>query len=277
MKYLQVKTLLRIITVIWIILSIPSLPVLAINTQDVTIAATPLVTGGIANFTITYVNDYRLDLDWQRTGDAANVMVRVKNGSYPTDRDDGYLVYYGDLLSYSDESVNLEDNASTLYYRAWAQTGGGTWYDDAAENFWESVGMTLIALGLLAVGLTVAMFATKQAMLGFACALFWAVIGGYTYTLSSTPWGDWQYLLSMSCLMGMIPFCMYGAYALRTKKQEAIEGDQLIDEGGDRNITFIDEVRQPKKEKEEEPSRISRVRKRALLRRKYGIRRKLSL
>lgn len=268
------KILLRIIAVIFILIAMPALPIMAADMQDVTIAATPLVSGGIANFTITYVNDYRLDLAWQRTGDAANVMVRCKYGDYPTDRDDGYLVYYGDLLSYSDTAVNLEENASTIFYRAWARTAGGVWNESAEENFWEAIGMTLIALGLLAVGLTVAMFVTKQAMLGFACVLFWAVIGGYTYTLSSTPWGDWQFLLSMSCLMGMVPFSAFAAFGLRTKKEEAIEGDQLIDEGGDKDVKFIDEI---KSNPEGVGKRQMGVRERAYLRRKWGVRKKIRL
>lgn len=264
----MLKKILRIVAIIFIVLATPAFPVMAASMQDVTVAATPLVSGGIANFTITYVNDYRLDLDWQRTGDAANVLVRCKYGSYPTDRTDGYEVYYGDLLSYSDTAVNLEENASIIYYAAWARTAGGAWYEDEAQNFWEAIGMTLIALGLLAVGLTVAMFVTKQPMLGFACVLFWAVIGGYAYTLSSTPWGDWQFLLSMSCLMGMIPFCAFAAFGLRTKKEKKAEGDQWMDEGGDKDVKFIDEVK-------DEPvlSRSASIRKRAAVRRKYGVRR----
>ena len=100
--------------------------------------------------------------------------------------------------------------------------------------------MILLGLALLALGLTVAMFVTRQMMLGFPCGLFWAILGGYAYTQSTTPWGDWQYFLFFAS-MGMVVFSIFAAYALRTKKQEAVEGDLYFDEGGDADVKFIDE------------------------------------
>jgi hypothetical protein len=75
--------------------------------------------------------------------------------------------------------------------------------------------VNMILLSIPALGLTVAMFATRQMMLGFPSAIFWGIFGGYAYLQSSSTW-DWQYILFFSC-MGMVIFSMFAAYALRKK------------------------------------------------------------
>jgi len=105
------------------------------------------------------------------------------------------------------------------------------------------VDLIYLFLSLLALGLTVAMFATRNSMLGFPCLIFWAILGGYAYTQSTVTW-DWQYFLFFaSIFMGV--FCAFAAYALRTKKEEAREGDLFFDEGGDKDVKFIDEGAPP--------------------------------
>ena len=84
------------------------------------------------------------------------------------------------------------------------------------------------------------MFMSKSSMLGFPSGLFWAVLGGYSYTQSTVPWGDWHYFLFFASF-GMAIFSMFAAYALRTKKEDAREGDLYFDEGGDKDVKFIDE------------------------------------
>jgi len=129
--------------------------------------------------------------------------------------------------------------ASEVYYRAWSEDSGGNWSADSTKDWLFGGAMTLLALGLLALGLTIAMFATGSMMLGFPSALFWAILGGWAYTESSIPWGDWQYFLFFAS-MGMTVFTMFAAYGLRTKKEELEEGDEFIDEGKD-DLKFIDE------------------------------------
>jgi hypothetical protein len=75
-------------------------------------------------------------------------------------------------------------------------------------------------------------------MLGFPCGIFWAVLGGHAYTLSTAIW-DIEYLIFFSS-MGMLIFCIFAAYGLRTKKEDLDEGDEYIDEGKD-DLKFIDE------------------------------------
>ena len=91
-----------------------------------------------------------------------------------------------------------------------------------------------------AVALTCTMFATREYMLGFPSALFWAILGGYAYTQSTVPWGDWQYYLFFASVAGMVPFCMFGAYALRKSKKAEARDDEFLDEGKD-DSKYIDE------------------------------------
>ncbi len=85
--------------------------------------------------------------------------------------------------------------------------------------------MLFLTLAFLAIGLTVTMFVTKQAMLGFACAIFWFIFGAYCYTLSATPWGDIYYYLFFASSVGMTIFTAFAAFGLREKR------DALGDEG----------------------------------------------
>ena len=43
-------------------------------------------------------------------------------------------------------------------------------------------------------------------------------------------------------MAGMVPLTLFSAYALRPKKQEAVEGDEYIDEGKE-DSKYVDEDR----------------------------------
>jgi len=95
--------------------------------------------------------------------------------------------------------------------------------------------MLLALLGIIATALTVAMFSNKQAVMGFACGIFWALTGAQSYTLSTVTW-DIYFLFAFSCLLGMLVLTIFGAYALR-EKRDAI-GDQEMERGEGK---YIDE------------------------------------
>ena len=104
--------------------------------------------------------------------------------------------------------------------------------------------------------LMVAMFATRQMMLGFPAAIFWFLGGGAAFLISSTAW-DIYFIAGFGSILGMGVFSMYAAYDLnkRNKKNMTLGEDE--DEG-----KYIDEAKQPEvtePEYEDEFSRRSRA------------------
>ena len=203
------------------------------GSSDVTITASGFVVSAPGDFTVWYISDYEVGIGWTMPAGAANVMVRRAVNRLPANRDDGLLVYYGNGTSTSDYDIYLEFTEATFYYKAWAETAAGLWEEVGASDFVQGVGMGLIVLAALALGLTIAMFATRQYMLGFPSGIFWAVLGGYSYQRSLTTW-DWQYLVFFAA-MGMVIFAIFAAYGLRKSDLSGPDADKgaFIDEGGE--------------------------------------------
>lgn len=97
----------------------------------------------------------------------------------------------------------------------------------------------MLTLTLIPLSLTIAMFATKQAMLGFPCAMFWAIGGACAYVESVAPWGDVYYYLAFGSL-GMTIFTMLAAFALREKRDTL--ADDSMDEDSKEGDKFFDET-----------------------------------
>ena len=161
--------------------------VLAATTAVVTVTNTPYFSQGISSFTITYVSDTEMDLNWTVDDTAANVMIRAKYGSYPTDipnentaPSDGYLVYYGTDLSVADTSMNFNENAGSIYYKAWAQKADGTWYVPTHTSSKESREVVLI--GLIGLGVIGSIFAIMKRNVLFAigAGALWFFLITYT-------------------------------------------------------------------------------------------------
>lgn len=118
----------------------------------------------------------------------------------------------------------------------------------------------LSILAFIAVMLTWTMFSSRERMLGFPCVIFWALLGGQAYTLSTIPWGDIYYYIAFSSLLGMTTFTALGAYGLREKRDTI--ADEELEKGGDREL--IDEQKRDDYEEifssgiEEKPSRRTR-------------------
>ena len=180
------KVLYILAAVVMVVLNVT--PVLAATTAIVTIIGIPSYSGGILTFNVTYVSDTEMDLSW--TYDAvtvSNVMVRAKYGSYPanppnssTAPSDGYLVYYGSDLSAVDTSMDMNQNAGTLYYSAWAQHPDGSWYVVASTHSEESREVVLI--GLILIGMIGSVFAIMRRNLLFAvgAGALWFFLITYT-------------------------------------------------------------------------------------------------
>ena len=297
---------LIIIVVVLLSASLLTTPVSAGTSDEITVTAVGYVGGGAPlGFTLTYISDYEIGMDWTKgtaslmvppgtASTVVNTMIRVRWGSAPVDRTDGYLVYYGVADTFSDTAVDVTSLTSMPYYRAWSET---VFYDiggDIISSIWEEIGATeeanfmslswvFAVLGLLALGLTVFLFHTRNAMLGFPSAIFWAVFGGFCYQQSTATW-DIYYLVFFAAF-GMVIFTMFAAFALRTKKEELATGEEFIDEGKD-DVAFIDEglspsenkarydeygnSRRPPKKADEEvvSARVQGIRDRAAARRK---------
>ncbi len=119
-------------------------------------------------------------------------------------------------------------------------------------------------LAFIAVILTWAMFSSRNSMLGFPCTIFWALLGGQAYTLSTVPWGDIYYYIAFASLLGMTTFCALGAYGLRERRDtiadeelERGEGQLIVEKEKDDFEEMFDS------EETESSKRTKRLRKRA--------------
>lgn len=102
----------------------------------------------------------------------------------------------------------------------------------------------LIILTAAALTLTFIMFLSKNMMLGFPSGIFWALLGGYSYTLSTTTWDMYYFLFFAS--MGMTIFAIYAAFGLREKK-DAIADKEMDEDSKEPEPTYIDEKKAPTK------------------------------
>lgn len=114
--------------------------------------------------------------------------------------------------------------------------------------------------GTIALFLTIAMFATKEIMLGFPALMFWAVFGGYAYTLSIATWDPYYFVFFAA--MGMVIFMALATFAMRARTATP-EEDEFIDEGEDvPGGSFIDEGSKPSKRSQAVRDRAKKRRKR---------------
>ena len=228
----MIRKCLRLIVSLIAALIVSGTPVLAAEVQDITVTATPLITSGILNFTITYVSDTRLDFDWAYSSGVNKIMIRGKYGGYPNDipdenttPSDGYLIYYGSGTSTSDTSVNFDESTGALYVKAWGQRPDGTWETQTSSGFEESAVLTLIALIMLSLGFTVSSYIFKKGMLAFAGAGAWMITGIYCYTRAIAMWDVYYSLFWL--FMGLTIASAFSPLAYRetTPKSEEPEDE----------------------------------------------------
>jgi len=133
--------------------------------------------------------------------------------------------------------------------------------------------MLLATLTVITASLTVAMFATRQMLLGFPSLMFWAILGGYCYTQSVYDWDI--YYITFFAAEGMAVFCTVAMFALRRRDIEpkpqdwdepGLEAGRGEIETGIEEPTFKDETG------DTPSSRQRAVRDRANQRRTSGVR-----
>ena len=83
------------------------------------------------SFTATTASTTQIDLSWTKGDGAQKTKIQRKEGSYPSDKDDGTQVYFDTGTSKSDTGLSPD---TTYYYRAWSEVSGSEqWSDNYAE------------------------------------------------------------------------------------------------------------------------------------------------
>ncbi len=150
------------------------------TTADVTVTATGFIVTAPGGLVLTYINPYQVQIDWTKGTGADNTMVRGAVGRLPTSRTDGYLVYYGTGITANDTGVSFEETAAPIYYRAWSQNAGGVYEETGIWSFIEGGGMTLIALILLCLALSILTLWKPNFIFGLISGGIWIGLIAYT-------------------------------------------------------------------------------------------------
>lgn len=161
-----------------LLLVVPFTPVKAAD-PNVEIEVYAWVVGFPNGLTITYVSDYELQLDWVKGEDAVNTMVRVKDGSAPTSRTDGNLLYYGDGTTATDTGLDFQEATLSKHYALWSENAGGAWSPWAVTDFMENPNLTFIGLIIAAGIVSFLAFKSRLPAMKFFGGLPWILLALY--------------------------------------------------------------------------------------------------
>jgi hypothetical protein len=190
---------------------------LAATQEEVTITATPGF--GILTFTVTYISETQLNLEWTTDDSVASVMVRAKYGEdldeipdEDTEPSDGYLVYEGADSSCSDTSMDFDQNAGPLYYKIWGKTDEDKWLINSAGDWEESAIMTLAIFGGLALGLSFFGWRSRHLIACIAAAGTWIFLWWYIQGNVSAVTGAGLQLITVICFALAITMLLLGVF-----------------------------------------------------------------
>jgi len=217
------------------LLLVPVIPVYATN-PVVTITVQAWVVTAPSGFTLTYISDTAIQIDWIKGVAAENTMIRAAYGHAPEDRTDGYLVYYGDGTTYIDDAVDLA-TPSIIYYRAWSEDAGGGWsvlFTTGDTGGMMSLSFFFIGLLILALTLTALFFFLKHGILGYGAAGGWALLG-FTAFQSSTSTNPAEITDTYMALFWLCIAFAIGCSLLPTVMREKPSKDDL----------YVDEIDRP--------------------------------
>jgi len=185
----------------------------------VTVTVQAWVVAAPSGFTLTYISDTEIQIDWVNSPAANATMIRAAYGHPPEDRTDGYEVYYGTNTTYTDDAIDLA-TPSIVHYRAWAENAGGDWtilYSSADTGGIMSQSFLFIGLLILGLVLFVAAFRWKDLLLSYSAALtwmaigFWWILGDITNFDLEDPWSQ---------ILVFIPFILAFTVLLRLMNTE---------------------------------------------------------
>jgi hypothetical protein len=160
----------------------------ASTTADVTITAFGVIIASPSGFTITYVSDYQVDLNWINPPTSVLTMVRVAYGHSPTSITDGYELYSGNGTSFSDTSISLT-TPDIIYYSAWSQNGAGVWspiYSSATTEDIMSTSFLFIIFILIGLVLFVLNCTYRKWFIGLIGMFAWILITAYCMNMGNT-------------------------------------------------------------------------------------------
>jgi len=239
--------LIRVLAVIAILaISIMPIAVFAGSSVTVIITATPMFTGGITSFTITYISDTQLDLDWTVDITVDLVMIRAKYGEYPADipdedttPSDGYLVYYGNGLAVSDTSMDFDTNLGILYYKAWAQKPTGKWYVNTSTGLEESRVVTLILLFGFGLAISAFAIAKKNTVIAIIASAIWLACIAYTRAnpIGAMVTGDSSDTAILLALIGLMVLVPIISFQLNKKEERGTVEQGLLKEESSKTNT----------------------------------------
>jgi len=154
----KISRILAAVAVLILYLLLP-IEAQAAHSADVTVTAWP---GGLwapIGFTVTWLSDTEVKLEWTPPIEAVATHIRMKVGVAPQNVTDGYPVYTGAGTTINDVSSNLDEMAGIVYYSAWSVGGDDTFSTEHVEGSVEGAGMLAIANALtLFLALTFAGF-----------------------------------------------------------------------------------------------------------------------
>lgn len=130
----KILRILAALTVLIIHMGVLTTQVNAATSVEITITAFPLLFSAPTEFTVTVIDDNHVQLDWTMHPLASATIIKQKVGAYPMDVDDGTTVYNGIAETADDTTIDLDENASIVYYRAWSLDGDGNESPDYAEG-----------------------------------------------------------------------------------------------------------------------------------------------
>jgi len=86
-----------------------------------------------SSFSATTASSTQIDLSWTKGGGAQKTKIRRKQGSYPSNRNDGTQVYFGTGTSKPDTGLT---EGTAYYYRTWSYVQGSEqWSDNYAQDW----------------------------------------------------------------------------------------------------------------------------------------------
>lgn len=271
--------IVRLVIVVSIVLGITLFPITVLADAIITVTNQPSFTAGITSFTVTYVSDTEMDLSWTVNATVANVMVRAKYGQYPADipdeytaPSDGYLVYYGSDLSAVDTSMDFNENAGSLYYKAWAQRADGTWYVTTSTGSKESREMLLLAFLGTFLGLIFANAMVRRASflpLRLILAMTFVIPLVWLNAYPPSPFVAGSALMSATnvLIIGAFLIFLFSSFRKQTEVTRDMAGNfTATGEGKGRwfwqNQNEVDEERERRREQRDEDYKVARYRAR---------------